>query len=234
VRAGVSRLFPIGVRHEARLGPRGRVAGDRRPIAAAAEDDEDAEFWLNPSISADLDDDTGVELEFAHRFRDAGNGRSDTHFARLWLNQDVADGVKVAGAIERRINTDGDADETRIIQQLSTSRGLLRTRLRFEQRFLEDADRVGLRLRPRVGLSVPLDAGKRWRFNSDAELFVTLRSTSEGGDHGVTGLRTQIGFSYEVSERFSVSAGYLRQESFNDSRPDVVGHAPIIGLEYSY
>jgi hypothetical protein len=200
----------------------------------ALADADGAEFWLNPSATFALDEDTSVELETAQRLRSAADGRSDTYFGRLWLNQGIAEGVALGGALERRINTEGAADETRLIQQMSLSRGVLRARLRLEQRFVEDADRTGLRVRPRVGVSLPLGANARWSAFSDAELYLTLLSTSRGGDHGLTGLRTQIGVAYDVSDRLSLSVGYLRQETFNDTRPDEVGHAPIVGIEFSF
>jgi hypothetical protein len=74
----------------------------------------------------------------------------------------------------------------------------------------------------------------RWTFRSDAELFLTLQSTSPTGDEGLTSLRTQIGFGYDVSDRMSVSLGYLRQQDFVDGRPDPVGHAPILAIEYAF
>lgn len=202
------------------------------PTTAHATD-EDFELWLNPSIAFDLDDDTGVEFETAQRLRDSANGREDTYFARLWLNQQLSDNVTIAGAFERRIN-DGGSDETRLIQQMTTRHGILRTRLRLEQRFVDDADRMGLRVRPRVGVAVPLDDEGRLTFDADAELFVTLRSNNEGGDDGLTGMRTQIGLSYELNDRLSLSAAYLRDQDFEDGQPDTVGHAPIIGIEFSF
>jgi hypothetical protein len=201
--------------------------------APAAATNDAAEVWMNPSVSFDLDQDTGLEIEAAKRLRDADDGRADTYFARLWLNQDVAENATLSGAIERRVN-DGGSDETRLIQQLSTSHGYLRTRLRLEQRFVDGADRMGLRVRQRLGVSVPIDANERWKFKTDAELFLTLRSTSDGGDDGLTGLRTQIGVSYDISDRLTLSAAYLRQQDFDNSGPDTVGHAPIIGIEYSF
>lgn len=202
------------------------------PTAALAND-EDFELWLNPSISFDLDGDTGIELETAQRFRDAGEGRADTYFARLWLNQDFGDDLTLGGAVERRIN-DGGADETRLIQQLSASRGILRARLRLEQRFVEGAERMGLRVRPRIGVAVPLDESGRWSFETDAELAVTLRGSNRDSDEGVTGLRTQIGFSYEATDRLSLSVAYLRRQDFEPGGPDEVGHAPVIGVEFAF
>lgn len=202
------------------------------PAVASANDDA-AEVWFNPSVSFDVDSDTGIEIETAQRFRNANDGRPDTYFARLWLNQQVAKNATLSGAIEKRIN-DGGANETRLIQQLSTSHGYLRTRLRLEQRFVDGADRPGLRIRPRLGISAPIDANKQWKFKTDAELFFVLQSTSHGGDHGLTGLRTQIGISHEISDHLTLSAAYLRQQDFNVGGPDRVGHAPIFGVEFSF
>jgi len=199
----------------------------------AHSSDEGFEVWLNPSISTDLDADTAVELETAQRLRSADDGRGDTYFFRLWLKQDLTDAFTLAGAVERRIN-DGGRDETRTMQQLSGRHGVLRTRLRFEQRFVDGADRRGLRLRPRVGVSFPLDEAGRWSAGANEELFWTLRGTRAGGDDGITGLRTQIGLGYEVSDRVELSLTYLRQQDFEPGGPDKVGHAPLIGLEYSF
>lgn len=198
----------------------------------AMANDEAFEFWLNPSIGTDLDNDTGLELETAQRFRSASDGRPDTYFFRLWVNQDLADNVTLSGAVEQRFNN-GDDDERRLIQQLSTRHGILRTRLRLEQRFEEgQSGRLGLRLRPRLGANVPLNEEGKWVVKGDAELFWTLRSTGAGGDTGITGLRTQVGLGYDVSDNLSLSLIYLRQQDFRAGRPDRIGHAPLIGIEF--
>lgn len=206
-------------------------------VAAAPQQalasDEAFEFWLNPSFAADLDSDTGLELETAQRFRSASDRRPDTYFFRLWVNQSLADNVTLSGAVEQRFNN-GDDDERRLIQQLSTRHGILRTRLRLEQRFEEgQSGRMGLRLRPRLGANVPLDAAGDWSLKGDAELFWTLRSTGAGGDTGITGLRTQMGVGYDVSDNLSLSLIYLRQQDFRAGRPDRIGHAPLIGIEFA-
>jgi hypothetical protein len=202
------------------------------PGTASASDDA-FEFWVNPSIAYELDKDTGIELETAQRLRSAADGRPDTFFFRLWVNQAVSDGATLSGAVERRIN-DGGRDETRTMQQLSLRHGVLRGRLRLEQRFVSDADRMGLRLRPRIGASVPLNGDGDWTLDGDAELFLTLRSTSRLGDQGLTGLRTQIGVGHDVSERLNLSIGYLRQQDIKPNGTDQVGHAPIVGIELSF
>ena len=199
----------------------------------AMAQNEAFEFWLNPSISTDLDEDTGIELETAQRFRSSEDGRVDTYFTRLWLNQDISENFTLSGAVERRIN-DGGSDETRLMQQLSGSHGILRTRLRLEQRFIDNADRMGLRLRPRLGVSVPINEQGRWSAKADAELFWTLRGNNIGSDEGITGLRTQVGLSYDVNDNLSVGLVYLRQQDFEDSGPDEIGHAPLISIEHAF
>lgn len=198
----------------------------------AGDHDDAFELWLNPSVSLSLDEDTGLELETAQRFRSAADGRADTYFARFWVNQDVSDSFTLSAALERRVN-DGGRNETRSMQQVSGKHGVLRTRLRLEQRFVDNADRMGLRLRPRIGVKVPLDETGRWSSKADAELFVTLRATRPGGDEGLTGLRTQIGLGYAISDRVSLGLAYLRQQDFEDGGPDTVGHAPLVSLEFS-
>jgi hypothetical protein len=198
--------------------------------AAAAAGDDAFELWLNPAASFDIDDDTGVEIETAQRLRSASDGRADTYYARLWLNQELSDTFTLSGGAERRIN-DGDDDETRFMQQLSTRHGVLRTRLRLEQRLVDGSGRMGLRLRSRLGAAIPLDS--RWSLQGSAELFLTLRSTSTGGKDGLTGLRAQLGASYALSDHVSLTVGYLRQQELIDGAPDRVGHAPLVGIEWS-
>lgn len=202
------------------------------PSAAYASDDA-AELWLNPSVEVGLDDDTAFELETAQRFRSESDGRVDTYFFRGWVKQDLADNATLAGAIEYRIN-DGGSNEVRTIQQLSTSHGILKTRLRLEQRFVDGADRTGLRLRPRLGVGFDLTEDGRWSAGADAELFWVLRGNNVGSDTGITGLRATVGVEYEVDDNLTLGLSYLRQQDFEDGGPDEIGHAPLIAIEYSF
>ncbi|MHA7819867.1 MAG: DUF2490 domain-containing protein [Erythrobacter sp.] len=209
------------------------VAGGALFASPAEANGEAFEFWLNPSVATDVDDDTSVELETAQRFRSTSDGRVDTYFARGWVKQQLADNVTFAGALEYRVNDSG-SNEVRTMQQLSTSHGIIKTRLRLEQRFVDGAERMGLRLRPRIGVGFDLTEDGRWSAGADAELFWTLRGNNVGSDTGITGLRTTIGVDYEMSENLSIGVSYLRQQDFEDNGPDEIGHAPLIGLEYKF
>ncbi len=196
--------------------------------------DDDLEVWFGPAIEHSLDDDTKIELQTAQRFRDADNGRVDTYYLRGWVHQKVADNVTVSAAAEQRVN-DGGSDEIRTIQQVGTKHGILRTRLRLEQRFVEGNDgRMGVRLRPRLGLRVPLADNSPFTAAVDGELFWTLRSTSDGGNTGLTGVETRVGMGYEISDNVSVGVKYLRAQSIRDGREDRVSHAPLFEIDISF
>lgn len=202
---------------------------------AAQANDEAFEFWLSPSVEHRIDKDTSLALQTGQRFRSASDGRADTYLAQLWVRHKVTDNVTIAGGIEQREN-DGGLDEIRAMQQLSASHGILRTRLRLEQRWVEDQSRMGWRLRPALGTHVPLGGDDRWALNTNAELFWTLRSSRVGpaDDPGLTGLRTQVGVSYRASDKLALSLSYLRNQEFIDNAPDRIGHAPLVGIAFSF
>jgi hypothetical protein len=220
--------------------PRLSVLFALAPLAAfglstpAHATDDDIEFWFNPTIAFALDEDTSVKLETAQRLRRESQGRPDTFFYRLWARQQVSENIELAGAVEHRTNT-GRRDETRTMQQVSARYGVSVMRLRLEQRFAEDAGgRMGLRVRARIGADIPLDRDKRLFFQPDIESFVTLRNSNPGGDIGMSEMRTQVALGYRASDHLKVKLGYLMQYDLEQREVDTVGHAPIIGLHFTF
>lgn len=195
-------------------------------VAAA----EDTELWLNPRASTSVGTGWAVELETAQRLRQAP--RDDTVFFRLWLHRDGPRGVTASAGAEHRFNGPVE-EETRFLQQLSYGWGPISLRTRVEQRDVSTADQWGLRARQRIGTSIPLGQDETgWSLAADAEVFVTLRSTERGGDTGLTGLRTFVGFERPIGSA-EVSLGYVRQQDIRPG-PDRVGHAPFIGLSVDF
>lgn len=198
--------------------------------SSARADDQDFEAWFNPVLIADLDEDTYLKLETAQRLRSAGRGREDTYFFRLWAWRKLDEGLRIGGAIERRIN-DGARDEIRAMQQVQSRMGIVHVRMRLEERFAQGANaRMGLRLRSRAGIAIPLDRAESWHLKADAESFITLRNSFPPGDIGKTALRTQVYLAHRVNERLAVRFGYLRHHEIEPAEPDEVGHAPILGF----
>lgn len=199
--------------------------------ASALAGDEDAELWFNPSATRAINDRTVFELETAQRLR--SDPREDTYFVRAWVNREDSRGTEWSVGIEQRWNGP-DEQEVRVLQQVGYGWGVLDFRTRLEQRFVSDTSQTGVRLRQRVGTSVPLgDGDDAWSLAADAELFLTLRGTEPDGQTGATGVRTFIGFEREIG-RFDLSLGYLRQQDIRDGRPDRIGHAPFIGINTAF
>ena len=199
--------------------------------ASAMAGDEDAELWFNPSATRAINDRTVFELETAQRLR--SDPRDDTYFVRAWVNREDSQGTEWSVGIEQRWNG-SDEQEVRMLQQVGYGWGVLDFRTRLEQRFVSDTSQTGVRLRQRVGTSLPLgEAENAWSLAADAELFLTLRSTEPDGQTGLTGVRTFIGFEREIG-RFDLSLGYLRQQDIRDGGDDRIGHAPFVGITTAF
>ena len=195
------------------------------PVVAA---DNELELWFGPSLNVALDDRHYLELDTAQRFRD--EPAADTYQHRLWLGRKLTKRVTGAAGIERTF--EGDRKETRLLQQLSYPVGPLSARTRVEQRFLSDASRTAWRVRQRLGYAVPLSgAAKSWKLAASIEGFFTVRAGSEGGQTGLTGLRTVVGVERDWP-KFKLGLGYVRNQTVRRNAPDRVGHAPLIGLGF--
>lgn len=195
--------------------------------APASATEDRLELWLNPEVTADLGDKTFVELESAQRFRE--KPADDTYYGRLWLGRKIGKGLTLSAGVERR--REGEGRETRLLQQVSYPLvGILKGRTRLEQRFPNDEPRTAFRLRQRVGLGLPLSSDG-WEVAANVEGFFTLRAPQAGGQTGLTGLRTFVGVEREF-EMVEVSLGYLNQQNIREGRPDVIGHAPFVGLTF--
>ena len=195
--------------------------------SSAQASDDIFELWVNPSIEADIGRGR-AELETGHRFRD---GRDDTHYVRLWYGQPIGSDVTLAGGIEQRFT--GRVEERRLLQQLGYRSGVFRGRTRIEQRFVEGDANMGVRLRQRIGVSVPVGRSGKLALIANAEGFVTLRATTALGQTGLTGLRTVIGVDYTLNDRLGVGLGYLRAQDFRRGAVDRVGHAPLLSIAWS-
>jgi hypothetical protein len=199
----------------------------------ASASDEAFELWLAPSLRGQLDENTGLRLETAQRFRNSSERRPDTYFVRLWASQQVSPHLTLEGAIERRVN-DGGADETRLLQQVVAQHGIFRNRLRLEQRFIDRSAQTGWRLRSEHGVRIDLDRDHKWFVRADAEFFFTLQSNSIGGQTGFTEQRSQAGIGHRFTPHVSASLSYKRVQTIRRGRDDVVGHIPMIHFDYVF
>jgi hypothetical protein len=191
--------------------------------------DDYFEGWFEGTVAKEFGGGTFAQFQTQQRARGSSNPTGDNQTYRLWLGQELGS-VKASVGFHR--SKEGAQKESRLIQQASYDFGSsgIKGRTRVEQRFIDDADRTGWRVRQRVGTALPLTGEKDgWKLAGNAEGFLTLRSTSRGGDTGITGLRTFVGFERSLG-RVDLSLGYTRQQSIRKNAPDRVGHAPTLGL----
>lgn len=166
--------------------------------------------------------------EFSYRSREEQNVRGETVLARLWIQQDFADGLRLAAAIERRENQRNN--ETRFMQQASFRKGLFDARVRFEQRHIEGAQRLSLRLRPLLGISDTFGPDRRWEAHASVELQWTLQKPDRLAQGGVTAYRTDIGLTYRLRDNLNLGVSYLRQRNFRPQGEDQILHIPVATL----
>lgn len=109
----------------------------------------------------------------------------------------------------------GSSDEHRVWQQMSfqiagDGKGVTLTgRSRFEQRFREGSDDVGLRFRQLLRLTAPLQGKARlvgWH-----ESFIGVDDTVWGQRGGLDRMRNFAGVAYALSRNVSIEPGYMNE-----------------------
>ncbi len=108
----------------------------------------------------------------------------------------------------------------------------LTNRTRLEQRFRNDGDDVGVRLRQQIRLTVPL-AQSGWHGVLWSEGFFNLNSTDWGARSGLDRWRNFVGVNIPLREGVVVEPGYLNQ-FVNGSSSDQIDHVFSATLNISF
>ena len=197
--------------------------------APAAE--QEAQIWATQSLSIGLDEDTHVQFDAVERARGDAFGGDQAQFGGL-VERAIGGGFSIAGgAIYQRA---GGQEEFRLQQQIGYSTGPIALRTRLEQRFQEGVGPTIWRLRQRVQFTETLDADGRWVAIANAEAFFNLNHGNPGSQTGLVAVRTQVGVRHKFSDHVSGTLAYVRQHELRDNAPDRIGHAPLLGLAFSF
>lgn len=160
---------------------------------------------IRPSIGWRLDATTTASLGYAY-VRSTPKGRSATHEHRGWQQ------------LSYRLAGDGKGVT-------------LSGRTRLEQRWVEDRDGTGWRMRQQVRITAPLKDGVRavgW-----TEAFVGLNQTRWGQRDGLHLWRSFAGVSVPISKTVTLEPGYLRQRAYRTG-PDLVTHAAAVWINLQF
>lgn len=108
----------------------------------------------------------------------------------------------------------------------------LSSRTRFEQRFREDGDDMGLRLRQQLRLMAPI-AETNWQAVAWSEGFFNLNDTDWGAREGLDRWRNFVGVNIPLRSGVTLEPGYLNQY-VNRQSTDQVDHVVSVTLNMNF
>ncbi len=201
--------------------------------------DDDQELWLRASASGKISERWQAGLETVLRFSDDEGGLYEAEYGGS-LGYEIRKGVTfAAGYLYVPDYADGRVTdrEHRLRQQLSfplgtVAGGRLNGRFRIEERLVEGADDLGVRLRPNVGWSLPLRRGGKTALVLSHESFINLNGTDWGQRGGYERMRNLVAISTPVAKGISAEIGYLNQ--YNVRGRDRQDHVASVSLSYSF
>ncbi len=207
------------------------------PVAAQAAD-EDTNIWLAQTAQIGLGKDAVLWLEAQERFTNDAS-RLGQFLVRPAIGYKL-DNTTTAYVGYAYVKTDpvgpAESHEHRIFQQLSfrlagDGKGVTLTgRTRFEQRFFENQNGTGWRLRQQLRVTAPLVGKVRaavW-----TEPFIGLNETGFQRD-GLGLWRNSVGVSVPVGKRLTLEPGYLNQYVVRNG-PDRIDHTANLTLSASF
>lgn len=205
------------------------------PTAASASK-SDSQLWSNANVTVKLSDHWRLSEEGTIRFSDNRNGLYEIESNTLLgykLNKVV---TLWAGYTHNPQYAAGDFTvmERRAREQITfdgfagLGTGKFNGRIRFEQRWRENAHGTGWRVRPYLKYSVPI-AGKT-ALNLSSEPFFNLNTTPFQGRTGLDRVRNLVTISTPLSKQLVVEGGYMNQHGFVRSGPDTSDNIAYFGL----
>ena len=167
-----------------------------------------------------LDDRWRLTSEVVARFSNNRGGLYEIEAPTLLNFRLAKDITLAAGYVHNPQFADGDLTtvERRAREQITVDNiakvagGKLSVRLRLEQRWRDNADGTGWRVRPYVKYSLPLK-GKTSLVLSN-ETFLNLNTTAFQGQDGLDRMRNLIAINTPLAKDVTIEAGYLNQHRF--------------------
>ncbi|WCT73367.1 DUF2490 domain-containing protein [Sphingomonas naphthae] len=184
---------------------------------ALAETQHDEQIWVNATIFGGIKDRLIYFAEAQPRFG-SGVSRLEMLLLRPAIGWKASQSVSLYqgyGRVISPIEGGRDRKENRSFQQISwtiatSARHDLSSRTRLEQRWRNDGDDMGLRLREMVRYEVAT-GHKGLALVGSAEAFIALNDTDWGVRSGFDQLRSFGGVEIAVKGRSTIEIGYMNQ-----------------------
>jgi len=216
------------------------AAGLAAAIPAAAQARDDAQIWLTAGATIKLDEKWRLSEDVVARISDNRDGLYEIEASTL-LNFKLAKDLTIAaGYVHNPQYSSGDfvVLERRAREQVTLDNlarigtGKLSARLRMEQRWRENIDGTGWRMRPYLKYALPLRGKTSLTLSS--EVFVNLNSTSFQRQDGIDRVRNLIAINTPLLKNVTMEAGYLNQYGFVRGGDDSVDHVASLSVSASF
>ncbi|HXG98798.1 MAG TPA: DUF2490 domain-containing protein [Sphingomicrobium sp.] len=210
-------------------------------LASPAHAREDHQLWTGAGVSVKLSDKWRISQDWIARFSDKRNGLYEIEVATLAGYKFGKSITVAAGYVHNPQYSEGDFSvlERRAREQVTFDNvaafagGKLSARIRAEQRWRENADGVGWRLRPYLKYSLPFNKGSKTSLTLSNETFVNLNTTGFQRTEGFDRMRNLIAVNTSLAKSLSVEAGYLNQYGFVRDGDDTIDHVASLALSLS-
>lgn len=210
------------------------------PIPGAAQARDDGQIWLTGGATIKLDDKWRLSEDVVARISDNRDGLYEIEASTL-LNFKLAKDLTIAaGYVHNPQYSDGDFTvlERRAREQVTLDNlarigaGKLSARLRMEQRWRENIDGTGWRMRPYLKYALPLRGKTSLTLSS--EVFVNLNSTAFQRQDGLDRGRNLIAINTPLLlKNVTMEAGYLNQYGFVRGGEDNIDHVASLSVSAS-
>lgn len=201
---------------------------------------EDGQLWIAGGVNVKLNDKWRLSEDVIARFSNDRDGLYEIESSTL-ANYRISKNITVAaGYVHSPQYSDGDltALERRAREQVTIDdlarfgAGKLSARMRMEQRWRDNADGTGWRIRPYAKYSLPL-RGKTSLTLSN-ETFVNLNITDFQRQDGLDRMRNLIAINTPLLKNVTIEVGYLNQYGFVRGGDDTMDHVASISTQASF
>jgi len=210
--------------------------------ATAAQAGDDGQLWTGTAATVKLDDRWRLSQDLTARFSDNRNGlyeiESNTLIgyrfgksATLWAGY-THDPLYSEG---RHTTTEHRAREQLTIDNIATlGPGRISVRLRTEQRWRDNADGTGWRVRPFVRYTIPFHKGGKTALTLTSEPFFNLNTTGFQTARGLDRVRNMVAITTPLFAHATAEIGYLNQHGFVRHGPDTSDHVASLSVNLAF
>ena len=210
--------------------------------ASAAQASDDSQLWTSTAVTVKLDDRWRVLQDLTLRFSDNRDGLYEIESNTLLGYRFGKTATIWAGYTHNPLYADGrhTTTEHRAREQLTLDNvallgpGKISLRVRTEQRWRDNANGTGWRVRPFVRYTVPFRKGGHTALTFTSEPFINLNTTPFQATHGLDRLRNMVAITTPLFAHANLEMGYLNQHGFVPHGPDTSDHVASFTVNWSF